>query len=95
VPREDVTSTSRVETFYKRTARIYSKAKSIFAQETPNLDEKALRKIIEKVQGLNLLDSSSDSMQQAFMTFVPGGFQEGFRSIPYSADSRKLHGRHT
>ena len=32
--------------------------------------------MVQKVQGLNLLDSSSDSMQQVFMTFVPAVFKK-------------------
>ncbi|SEL08333.1 N-6 DNA methylase [Nitrosovibrio tenuis] len=76
VPGTDVTFASRIEALYKRTARIYSKAKSVFAKDTTGLDEKVLREIIEKVQGLNLLDSSSDSMQQVFMTFVPVVFKK-------------------
>lgn len=76
VPGKDVQFTERVNKLYARTARIYSKAKTIFSQETSCLEEKALREIIEKVQGLNLLDSSIDSMQQVFMTFVPAVFKK-------------------
>lgn len=76
VPGKDVAFASRVEALYKKTARIYSKASSIFVQDTSSLDEKVLREIVEKVQGLNLLDSSSDSMQQVFMTFVPAVFKK-------------------
>ena len=76
VPGKDSNFLSRVETLYKRSARIYSKAKSIFVNDTPNLEEKTIRDIVKKVQGLNLLDSSSDSMQQVFMTFVPAVFKK-------------------
>jgi len=76
VPGIDSDFADRVKGLYKRTARIYSKAKSIFSQDTPVIDEKALKDIVEKVQGLNLLDSSSDSMQQVFMTFVPAVFKK-------------------
>lgn len=76
VPGKDVAFSTRVESLYKRTARIYSKASSIYLQDTSGLDEKILREIVAKVQGLNLLDSSSDSMQQVFMTFVPAVFKK-------------------
>lgn len=67
----------RVKNLYIRTARIYSKAKSIFSNNTVNfLAEKPMREIVEKVQGLDLLNSSSDSMQQVFMTFVPAVFKK-------------------
>jgi type I restriction enzyme M protein len=67
----------RVRDIYARTARIYSKAKSIFGQGSVNvLSERPMREIIEKVQGLDLLNSSSDSMQQVFMTFVPAVFKK-------------------
>lgn len=72
----DTSFMERVEKLYKRTARIYSKAKTIFSQKTPDLEEKTLREIVQKVQGLNLLDSSSDSMQHVFMTFVPAVFKK-------------------
>jgi len=32
--------------------------------------------MVEKIQGLNLLESSTDSMQQVFMTFVPAVFKK-------------------
>jgi type I restriction enzyme M protein len=76
VPGRDVDFKTRVGALYKRTARIYSKAKSIFNQETIALEDKALREVVQKIQGLNLLDSSSDSMQQVFMTFVPAVFKK-------------------
>jgi type I restriction enzyme M protein len=66
----------RVDKLYKRTASFYSKAKTIFVQKSSELDEKTLRLMVEKVQGLNLLDSSTDSMQQVFMTFVPAVFKK-------------------
>lgn len=73
---KDVGFLQRVEKLYARAARIYSKATSIFNKNGSELDEKALREIVTKVQGLNLLDSSSDSMQQVFMTFVPAVFKK-------------------
>ncbi len=76
VPGGDFDFATRVHKLYQRTARIYSKAKSIFASSNTDLEEKPLREIVEKVQGLNLLDSSSDSMQQVFMTFVPAVFKK-------------------
>ena len=66
----------RVEKLYKKTSAFYSKAKTIFAQTSSVLDDKTLREIVTKVQGLNLLDSSVDSMQQVFMTFVPAVFKK-------------------
>lgn len=72
----DVEFLHRVTELYNRTARIYSKAKSIFSTANIDVDEKALRDMVTKVQGLNLLDSSSDSMQQVFMTFVPAVFKK-------------------
>ncbi|MCW2108016.1 UNVERIFIED_ORG: type I restriction enzyme M protein [Rahnella aquatilis] len=67
----------RVKDIYARTARIYSKAKSIFGQASVNfLPEKTMKEIVEKIQGLDLLNSSSDSMQQVFMTFVPAVFKK-------------------
>ncbi|WP_153041585.1 N-6 DNA methylase [Pseudovibrio sp. Ad26] len=76
VPGADATFITRVEALYRRSARIYSKAKSIYLKDTPSLEEKTIRDIVKKVQGLNLLDSSSDSMQQVFMTFVPAVFKK-------------------
>lgn len=76
VPGADATFMTRVEALYKRSARIYSKAKSIYLNDTPSLEEKTVREIVKRVQGLNLLDSSSDSMQQVFMTFVPAVFKK-------------------
>lgn len=77
LPGEDLNFVSRVQNLYSRTARIYSKAKSIFSKETINyLSEKPLREIVSKVQGLDLLNSSSDSMQQVFMNFVPAVFKK-------------------
>lgn len=73
---DDVDFMDRVKTLYSRTARIYSKAKSIFNQHVNFLDEKPLREIVKKIQGLELLNSSSDSMQQVFMTFVPAVFKK-------------------
>ncbi len=72
----DPTFRERVDKLYKRTASFYSKAKTIFSQKSSELDEKTLRLMVEKVQGLNLLDSSTDSMQQVFMTFVPAVFKK-------------------
>lgn len=76
VPGGDPSFLSRVGKLYKRASRIYSKATSIFAKDSSELDEKPLREIVTKIQGLNLLDSSSDSMQQVFMTFVPAVFKK-------------------
>jgi len=76
VSGEDIGFADRVHKLYKRTARIYSKAKSIFSTNSTELEDKPLREIVKKVQGLNLLDSSSDSMQQVFMTFVPAVFKK-------------------
>lgn len=77
VPGGDPGFLARVKSLYARTARIYSKAKSIFGSSTLHyLEEKPLREIVQKVQGLDLLNSSSDSMQQVFMTFVPAVFKK-------------------
>lgn len=76
VPGADVGFSARVDKLYKRAARIYSKATSIFRRDSSELEEKALRDMVQKVQGLNLLDSSSDSMQQVFMNFVPAVFKK-------------------
>jgi len=75
-PGNDPGFITRVESLYRTTANFYSKAKTIFTHKTTELEEKALREIVEKVQGLNLLDSSIDSMQQVFMTFVPAVFKK-------------------
>lgn len=72
----DITFLQRVMNLYTRTARVYSKAKSIFGNHGFEISEKILREMIQKVQGLNLMDSSSDSMQQVFMTFVPAVFKK-------------------
>lgn len=76
VPGEDMSFKERMKLLYSRTARVYSKAKSIFGNYGFDADEKTLREMVQKVQGLNLLDSSSDSMQQVFMTFVPAVFKK-------------------
>jgi len=76
VPGTDSAFIKRVSELYKRTARIYSKAKSIFTNDASELSEKTLKEIVKKVQGLNLYDSSSDAMQQVFMTFVPAVFKK-------------------
>lgn len=76
VPGEDSDFLDRIKKLYTRTARVYSKAKSIFSAGTYDIDEKVLREMIQKVQGLNLLNSSSDAMQQVFMTFVPAVFKK-------------------
>lgn len=76
VPGNDVSFIERITTLYTRTARVYSRAKSIFGSSTIEISEKVMREMIQKVQGLNLLDSSSDSMQQVFMTFVPAVFKK-------------------
>ena len=76
VPGKDPTFLDRINSLYARTGRIYSKAKSIFGNHGFEADEKTLREMVQKVQGLNLLDSSSDSMQQVFMTFVPAVFKK-------------------
>lgn len=76
VPGFDTTFLKRIKDLYARTARVYSKAKSIFGNHGFELDEKTLREMVAKVQGLKLLDSSSDSMQQVFMTFVPAVFKK-------------------
>lgn len=76
VPGEDLSFETRIKSLYSRTARVYSKAKSIFGNYGFDADAKTLREMVQKVQGLNLLDSSSDSMQQVFMTFVPAVFKK-------------------
>lgn len=76
VPGKDTTFLKRLKDLYARTARVYSKAQSIFGNHGFELSEKALKEMVEKVQGLKLLDSSSDSMQQVFMTFVPAVFKK-------------------
>jgi type I restriction enzyme M protein len=73
---EDPTFRDRVDTLYRKTSSFYSKAKTIFSQSSSALDLKTLRSMVEKVQGLNLLESSTDSMQQVFMTFVPAVFKK-------------------
>jgi type I restriction enzyme M protein len=73
---EDPTFRDRVDTLYRKTSSFYSKAKTIFSQSSSELDLKTLRSMVEKVQGLNLLESSTDSMQQVFMTFVPAVFKK-------------------
>lgn len=75
-PSGDHDFMDRISTLYKKTARFYAKAKSIFSKNTPDVEEKPLREIVQMVQGLRLLDSSSDSMQQVFMTFVPAVFKK-------------------
>lgn len=72
----DPTFRDRIDKLYRKTASFYSKAKTIFSQNSSELDEKTLRLMVEKVQGLNLLESSTDSMQQVFMTFVPAVFKK-------------------
>lgn len=67
---------ARVDALYEKTAKFYSKAKTLFATKSSELDTEALRNMILKIQGLNLLDSSTDSMQQVFMTFVPAVFKK-------------------
>ncbi len=76
VPGNDPSFISRIKALYSRTARIYSKAKSVFGNYDYEADEKTLKEMVHKVQGLNLLNSSSDSMQQVFMTFVPAVFKK-------------------
>lgn len=76
VPGNDLSFTERISNLYTRTARVYSKAKSIFGNNSVAISEKVMREMVQKVQGLNLLDSSSDSMQQVFMTFVPAVFKK-------------------
>jgi len=75
-PGGDPLFMERVSKLYKKTASFYSKAKTIFVKQGTELDEKALRAMVEKIQGLNLLDSSTDSMQQVFMNFVPAVFKK-------------------
>lgn len=76
VPGEDSDFLNRIKKLYTRTARVYSKAKSIFSEGLYDAEEKVLREMVQKVQGLNLLNSSSDAMQQVFMTFVPAVFKK-------------------
>lgn len=76
IPGTDSDFDNRVKKLYVKTARVYSKAKSIFSSEYSILDNNILREIVKKIQGLNLLDSTSDSMQQVFMTFVPAVFKK-------------------
>lgn len=76
VPGSDPDFMNRVKELYAKTARRYSKAPSIFDTGKSALNEKIFREIVKKIQGLNLLDSSSDSMQQVFMTFVPAVFKK-------------------
>ena len=66
----------RVDNLYESTANFYSKAKTLFSGGVTSLEEKPLREIVAMVQGLNLIDSSIDSMQQVFMTFVPAVFKK-------------------
>jgi type I restriction enzyme M protein len=73
---EDYEFMQRVTELYKKTARIYHKAASIFSNDIDMPEEKALREIVQSVQGLNLLESNNDSMQQVFMTFVPAVFKK-------------------
>ena len=75
-PNGDPGFIERVAKLYKKTASFYSKAKTIFAKQGSELEEKALRAMVEKIQGLNLLDSSTDAMQQVFMNFVPAVFKK-------------------
>lgn len=73
---DDPTFRERVDALYKKTSSFYSKAKTIFCQSSSELDAKTLRSMVLKIQGLNLLESSTDSMQQVFMTFVPAVFKK-------------------
>lgn len=76
VPGKDTTFIERIKALYAKTARVYSRARSIFGNYGFEADKKTLREMVQKVQGLNLLNSSSDSMQQVFMTFVPAVFKK-------------------
>ena len=76
IPGGDPSFFNRVNAVYEKTARFYARAKSIFSGGASVIDEKPLREMISTIQGLRLLESSNDSMQQVFMTFVPAVFKK-------------------
>ncbi|MEI9479303.1 MAG: N-6 DNA methylase, partial [Deltaproteobacteria bacterium] len=67
----------RVQACYRKAANRYSRAKTLFyPTKGSELKEPALRDIIRKIQGLEFLSASNETMQQVFMSFVPAVFKK-------------------
>jgi type I restriction enzyme M protein len=76
-PDADTTFMQRINEVYGESAARYSHAQSLFEPTSgPELEERALRALVESIQGLDLSSASNSTMQQVFMSFVPSVFKK-------------------
>ena len=76
-PGDDTEFLSRVRRLYKEASIRYRRVKTLFTPDAaPNLDEDTLRDLVGAIQDYDLSSTSSDTMQQVFMTFVPVVFKK-------------------
>lgn len=76
-PNSDPTFMERVSAVYEDSAQRYSHAKTLFDPvRGSQLPERALRPLVESIQGFDLSSASNSTMQQVFMSFVPSVFNK-------------------
>lgn len=76
-PGTDAGFNKRVQDLYKKTAKRYANAKTLFKPiAVSEIPEKALRDAVKLIQGLRFSEATSDVMQQIFMSFVPAVFKK-------------------
>lgn len=68
---------NRVASIYKKSARRYARAKTLFTPVAGSeLEEPVLRDVVRIVQGMHLSSASTEALQQVFMSFVPAVFKK-------------------
>ncbi len=74
--RDDAFET-RVSKLYAKSARRYSRAKTLFTPIAGSeLPAEVLRDVVRVIQGMHLSVASNEALQQVFMSFVPAVFKK-------------------
>jgi type I restriction enzyme M protein len=73
----DDTFEARISKLYEKSARRYSRAKTLFTPIAGSeLSEDVLRDVVRVIQGMHLSVASNEALQQVFMSFVPAVFKK-------------------
>jgi type I restriction enzyme M protein len=77
LPGGDPQFIQRVNEYYIKASKRYSRAKNIFTPKPESeLEERTLREVVRLIQGLNFSAASNETMQQVFQIFVPIVFKK-------------------
>lgn len=76
-PGKDSLFMTRIKDIYKKSAKRYSSAKTLFSPvQGSELEERVLRDVVKMIQGIHFSAANNEMMQQVFMSFVPAVFKK-------------------